>query len=89
MARARLFIRENCRRTKTIRRAHHSYGLKHEAERWIGTKYPRNVEIPYISNGAFIAAACLEGYAIETEGPNACFSLSFTPEYRRLRRRRL
>jgi hypothetical protein len=39
----------------------------------------------YISNGAFIAAACLEGYVIEREGPNACFSLSFTAEYRRVR----
>jgi hypothetical protein len=63
-------------RSKAINRKNGSYGLKHEAERYMGA---------YISNGAFIAAAYLEGYAIERDGPNACFSLSFTPEYRRLR----
>ena len=70
---ARQFIREISRRRKTINRKHGSYGLKHEAERYLDA---------YISNGAFIAAACLEGYAIEREGPNACFS--FTTEYRRV-----
>jgi len=79
ISRARDFLRENCCRTKTIRRIQGSYGLKHEAERCMGA---------YISNGAFIAAACLEGYAIDREGPNACFSLSFTTEYRRLSRQR-
>jgi hypothetical protein len=76
IARGRRFLKENCRRTKTIRRRIGSYGLKHEAERLAGG---------YISNGALIAAACLEGYAVEREGPNARFSLSFTGEYRRLR----
>jgi hypothetical protein len=80
IARARSFLRKTCCRTKTMRRKHSSYGLKHEAERWSGA---------YISNGAFIAAASLEGYTIERERPNACFSLSFTPEYRRVLRREL
>ena len=72
---ARQFIREFARRRKTInRKLGTSYGLKHQAERYMGE---------YISNGAFIAAACLEAYAIEREGPNACFSLGFTTEYRR------
>jgi hypothetical protein len=72
---ARQFIREIGRRRKTTnRRLGTSYGLKHEAERYMGA---------YISNGAFIAAAYLEGYTIERDGPNACFSLSFTTEYRR------
>jgi hypothetical protein len=73
---ARQFIRKVGRRRKTInRKLGTSYGLKHEAERYMGV---------YISNGAFIAAAHLEGYAIKREGPNACVSLSFTPEYCRL-----
>jgi hypothetical protein len=80
IASARIFLRKTCCRTRTIRRIDSSYGLKHVAERWSGT---------YISNGAFIAAAYLEGYAIEREGPNALFSLSFTREYRRVRRQRL
>jgi hypothetical protein len=87
IARARAFLRENCYLTKTIRSKHGtSYGLKHEAERWIGKTYSRDAEIPYVSNGAFIAAAYLEGYTIEREGPNALLSLGFTPEYRRLRK---
>ncbi|MEO7205700.1 MAG: hypothetical protein ABI356_14540 [Steroidobacteraceae bacterium] len=67
---ARLFLTENCCRTKTIRRGIGSYGLKHKAELWLDT---------YISNGAFIAAVYLEGYAIERNGPNANFSLSYAP----------
>lgn len=73
---ARQFIRYFGRPRKTIYRKRGSYGLKHEAEQYMGA---------YISNGAFIAAACLEGYAIERGGPNACFSLSLAPEYWRLR----
>jgi hypothetical protein len=33
----------------------------------------------YVFNGAFTATAYLEGYAIDREGPNVCFSLTFTP----------
>jgi hypothetical protein len=73
---ARQFIRKVGRRRKTInRKLGTSYGLKHQAERHMGV---------YISNGAFIAAAYLEGYAMKREGPNACVSLRFTPEYRQI-----
>jgi len=88
IARARVFLRENSWPTKTVNRTRSSYDLKHEAERWIGRIYPREVEIPYISNGAFITAARLEGYTIKREGPNALFALRFMPEYRRLRKQR-
>jgi hypothetical protein len=74
---ARLFIREMGCPRKTINRKRSSCGLKHEAERYMGA---------YISNGAFIAAAYLEGYAIEREGPNTCLSLNFTSEYWRVLR---
>jgi hypothetical protein len=70
---ARLFLRENCRHTKAIHRTIGSYGLKHRAERWAGA---------YISNGAFIAAAHIEGYRIERDGPNAYFSLTFAVHHR-------
>lgn len=86
IARARVFLRENCRKTKTGKVG--SYGLKHVAERWVGETYSRHAEAAYISNGAFIAAAYLEGYTIKREGPNALFSLGFTPEYRRMQKRR-
>jgi len=69
---ARQFIRKVGRRRKTInRKLGTSYGLKHQAGRYMGV---------YISNGAFIAAACLEGYAILRDGPNAFFALSLTFE---------
>ena len=71
---ARQFIREVGNRRKTINRNHGSYGLKHEAEQYMHE---------YVSNGAFIAAAHLEGYSIERDGPNACFSMGFKTEYRR------
>jgi hypothetical protein len=72
---AGLFLRQHYQQTKTMRRTvGTSYGLKHEAERWLGR---------YISNGALIAAAYLEGCLIERDGPNAYLSLSPTREYRR------
>ncbi len=77
---ARQFIREVGSRRKTInRKLGTSYGLKHEAEQYMDE---------YISNGALIAALYLEGYAIERDGPNACFPLRFTTEYRRAREQR-
>lgn len=85
IARARLFLTTNCRPAKGGRRRRGSYGLKHEAEQWIGFMYPVDVEIPYICNGAFIAALWLEGYVFNNEGPNAWFHLRFTPQYRRFR----
>jgi len=57
-------------KTKTIRPSWNSYGLKHVVERWKGT---------YVSNGAFVAAALLEGYDIAPNGYaslNAYFNLS-------------
>ena len=72
---ARQFLRECCSQTKTIRPHTSSYGLKHEAERWISR---------YVSNGAFIAAAVLEGYRLERcrNGPNCFFALASTRQYR-------
>ncbi len=84
-ARARLFLTTNCRPTKGGRRRRGSYGLKHEAEQWIGRLYPAAIEVPYICNGAFIAALWLAGYVLKRDGPNAWFHMSFTPEYRRFR----
>jgi hypothetical protein len=48
----RRFIREWLTPAPNCKRPISSYGLKHEVERWAGT---------YISNGAFIFAALLEG----------------------------
>jgi len=64
------WLRAYGEKTKTIRPNWHSYGLKHVVERWRGT---------YVSNGAFIAAALLEGYNITPNSYanlNACFNPS-------------
>jgi hypothetical protein len=55
---------------KTINPRRHSYGLKHDVERWAGG---------YVGNGAFIAAALAEGYRVRQvdRGPNAFFNMSF------------
>lgn len=79
--RARQFLRECCYQTKTIRPFTSSYGLKHEAERWMRGVTSHS----YISNGAFIAAAVLEGYRLERPaggGPNCSFALGETQQYR-------
>jgi len=85
IARARLFLTTNCRPTKGGRRRRGSYGLKHEAEQWIGCVYPVAFEVPYICNGAFIAALWLVGYVLKRGGPNAWFHMRFSSEYRRFR----
>jgi hypothetical protein len=53
---------------KTINYRHSSYGLKHIAEKHLGT---------YISNGEIIAAMILSGFTYKCErGPNAHFNVS-------------
>lgn len=84
IARARAFLQANCWQTKTIRRksTYYSYTLKHCAERWVRETFARSAEVPYVSNGALIAAAHLEGYTIEPCDHCAFFNLSFTRDYR-------
>jgi hypothetical protein len=61
---ARAWIRHRTRRLKHPRAG--SYGLKHRAEHWgrdeIGAAYS------YVSNGALIAAALLEGCTVTSAG---------------------
>ena len=93
IAAGRLFFQETCKRTKTNRRWYAVNELRREIERWINTSQflARDIRLPHISDGAVIAAAYLEGFAIkrESEKLEICISLSFTPEYRRLRNKRL
>ena len=51
---------------KNINKTGSSYGLKHVAEREIG----------YITNGELIAAALMEGFNVQIEGPNGYFNIS-------------
>ncbi len=60
-------IKKYFTKIKTANRNHSSYGLKHIAERHIGT---------YVSNGEFIYAMHLEGYKIFHENINCTFNLS-------------
>lgn len=74
---------------KSINKAHSSYGLKHAVERSTrmpGLAYEQidregrgwRADSIYVSNGAFIRAAILEGYRVVpcgTENPNAFFNL--------------
>lgn len=65
---AAAFIRECCEQTPGTNRRQGSYGLKHDAEKWSGG---------YVSNGAFIAAAILEGYTVRRfpNSPNCSFNI--------------
>lgn len=56
-----------CEQVQTIYKRHSSYGLKHVLERFLGS---------YISNGAFIQAAILEGYTLDIVPPNAKINIS-------------
>lgn len=71
----RRWLRANASPTKTIRRNHSSYGLKHIAEKAFVGRW-------YVSNGAFIEAARLEGYRIVREegSPNAYFNMCLKPD---------
>jgi|TARA_R110001606_G_scaffold205429_1_gene353188 hypothetical protein len=62
---------ERNRRRATINRKYTSYQLKHFAEK---TAKPH----PYISNGAFIAAAYFLGFTVKriNDGPNAYINIS-------------
>lgn len=77
---ARGWIKWFAEPTKGIRTRYSSYGLKHVVEEWSGH---------YVSNGAFIRAAELEGYRIKRaspESPNAFFNMLVRrpPERRRV-----
>jgi len=78
IATARAWIRKFVVPTKTIRRKYSSYILKHVAEHWGGTVRRES----YITNGAFIEAARLEGYKIAPIGmsPNAYFNMHLLRE---------
>jgi hypothetical protein len=72
---ARRWIRLFATPTKTIRRRYYSYGYKHAVERWTEKSGFNN----YISNGAFIQAALLEGYRcapIRSSSLNAYFNMT-------------
>jgi hypothetical protein len=74
IAACRAWLREFAVPTKTIRPRASSYGYKHVVERWTREK---GVNL-YIANGAFIAAAIVEGYRLERtdrSSPNAFFAL--------------
>ncbi len=64
------WLRQNVEPIKTINTKHSSYGLKHLAE--------KEVEVGYITNGMFIAAAIIAGYEyrIEPGSPNVAFGMS-------------
>jgi hypothetical protein len=66
---------------QTINRAGSSYGLKHQAEDYIG----------YVSNGMFIAAAIAEGFRVkrcDSGSPNAYFNISSLARRMRVGERR-
>lgn len=60
-------IRKYFTKTKAIYRGSSSYGIKHVAEKYLGT---------YISNGELIYAMHLEGYKIARDGINCYFNIS-------------
>lgn len=72
--RALVFLMLCCGRRKTLNRKVTSYGLKHAAER---AMRGLGVGDPYVSNGAFIAAAIALGFRVEQiQGtPNAFLNL--------------
>lgn len=57
-----LWIAENTRKTKTIRRKYGSYFFKHAVERSYSSEGNYH---PYVSNGQFIAAAIIQTYRFE------------------------
>lgn len=60
-------IRKYLTKTKAIYRGSSSYGIKHMAERHLGT---------YVSNGELIYAMHLEGFKIVRDGINCYFNVS-------------
>jgi hypothetical protein len=75
----RAWLKAHASKRVTFNRSHGSYGLKHEVERWLRTHVRTSGPDCYISNGAFIAAAVLEGYKFRLRrgGPNAEFNCRF------------
>jgi hypothetical protein len=87
----RAWLRAHCEPRKTINTRRSSYGLKHDVEH--STSVPDVTHLQtdqwgrqwagsyrYVTNGAFIAAALLEGYRMVPTGlgsPNAWFNISF------------
>lgn len=63
---------------RTVRPRQNSYRLKHDVEYWADVMRPK--EGSYVTNGAFIVAALLEGYRwrIINGGPNCIFALGKT-----------
>jgi hypothetical protein len=85
---ARLFLREKTCPSIFINRALSSLVLSHDATHWFGTQREHHdplVPIPFVSNGAFIAGAILEGYTLDIDGPSAYLPLTLTPWFQRLR----
>lgn len=69
----REWIRKYTKPRKTINRKTSSYGLKHRVERWC----KEQKSYAYIGNGAFVAAALLEGYRAEAPSINVFFDMHF------------
>jgi len=85
---AKMFITQCCMHVKHIKlRGSSSYGWKHDAENWFqdgnegGSRRPHGAP-PYISNGAFIAAAIELGYKFKRidRSLNALFNMSHQRE---------
>jgi hypothetical protein len=88
----RRFFRENCLPVKKKQHWYPVHKLGREVRRWVREKYfyvrdDAGTLRDSIFDGTVIAAADLEGYAIErkSESLEVCIALSFTPKYRRLR----
>ena len=70
------WLREHAKVTKTLRRQHSSYGLKHVVERYIERVTRTHV---YISNGAMIEAARRFGLVLKpvrSGNPNCYFNVA-------------
>jgi hypothetical protein len=71
------FIRANCKPSRAPGKFT-SYGLKHQVEAWAAATTGSR---PYISNGAFIAAALIDGYRVKRElsaDPNCRFYMTIS-----------
>jgi hypothetical protein len=68
----REWLRTQVMPRKTINKRMSSYGLKHRVEDWT-SRSSGTCSRKYVTNGAFIVAAQLEGYRVESigDGPNA------------------
>lgn len=78
IALCRAWLQSHVRATKTIRPRTLSYGLKHRVESW-SRRFTGTADYLYVSNGAFIVAAALEGFALERvhwTSPNALFAFT-------------